>query len=438
MSDSYLRFANRPVGKFLCSKLGLPIPPILARADDQPWQLVESIAFDKTSNALFSAIINTTLEKVICLSEEQRLNGLVFDGSGIKNSSELDALYQSISPRIKRLNRNAKIVLVGLNPKQLCDVAQRTAQRALVGFVKSLAKELGRKGITVNLIYANEGCKDELVAPLSFFCSKRNVYVTGQSINVAQTVGDIESSNKPLSGKTAVVTGATQGIGLAMAQTLRRDGATVIGLDIPAQQQALTSAMNTCDGEVLALDISQANAGEAIVNHLNGRCLDIIVHNAGITRDKTLSRMKPQQWQLLMKINLSGIEAVNQYLLAHDVIANNGRIIGVSSISGIGGNAGQTNYATAKAGVIGMVDALKVPLSEKGITINAVAPGFIETKMTAAVPFMPRQVARRACSLSQGGLPIDVAEAVALFASPSSQGLSGNVLRVCGQNIIGA
>lgn len=438
MSDSYLHFANRPAGKFLCSKLGLPIPPLLDRAQHGPLQIVTNLAVSCAPNAVFESAIENTLDSTVIADEDTRLNGLVFDASGITHSAQLETLYQVISPQLKRLNRNAKIVIVGLDSATLNDTAYRISQRALVGFVKSLAKELGRKGITVNLIAAANGCHDELAAPLAFLCSKRNVYVTGQVIKVSKTEGIIKRCDKPLQGKLALVTGATQGIGLAMAQALSNDGATVIGLDIPAMAASLSQAMDSINGESLALDISGENASQLIAAHLNERTLDIIVHNAGITRDKTLGRMQAQQWQQLLNINLVAIERVNHYLLKHDLIAQHGRIIGVSSINGIAGAAGQTNYATAKAGVIGMVDALSEPLQAKGITINAVAPGFIETRMTAAVPFMPRQIARRACSFSQGGLPIDVAQAVALFAAPQSQGLTGNVLRVCGQNIIGA
>jgi len=435
MSDGYMRFANRPVGQFICGQLGLPVPPILQRAECNFSDLVDDIAVIDGGNGYFTKLINQALpyDQV-----GERINGLIFDASGLSDSTQLDALYHHISPAIKRLQRNAKVVIIGLQPSSLSDVRHSVAQRALLGFVKSLAKELGRKGSTVNLICASRDCGEALLAPLSFFCSKRNVYVTGQSIAVGDAAIAGVNLKQPLAGKLALVTGASQGIGLAMAQTLARDGASVIGLDIPAMTQALQAAMADCGGEALALDISDVDAGEKIAQQLNGRQLDILVHNAGITRDKTLSRMTPQQWELLMNINLSAIESVNDFLLGQDAIAHGGRIIGVSSISGIGGNAGQTNYATAKAGIIGMVEALKQPLSEKGITINAVAPGFIETKMTGAVPFIPRQVARRACSLSQGGLPIDVAEAVALFASPAAQGLSGNIQRVCGQNIIGA
>ncbi|HNL78818.1 MAG TPA: SDR family oxidoreductase, partial [Agitococcus sp.] len=116
----------------------------------------------------------------------------------------------------------------------------------------------------------------------------------------------------------------------------------------------------------------------------------------------------------------------------------NGRVICVSSISGIAGNLGQTNYAMSKAGVIGMVQSMAPVLKAQGITINAVAPGFIETQMTAAIPFAIREAGRRMNSMSQGGQPVDVAEAIAWYANPASAGVIGNVVRVCGQSLIGA
>ena len=120
------------------------------------------------------------------------------------------------------------------------------------------------------------------------------------------------------------------------------------------------------------------------------------------------------------------------------MLNDGGRIVCVSSICGIAGNAGQTNYATSKAGVIGVVNAYAPLVAERGATINAVAPGFIETQMTAKVPLPIREAGRRMSSLSQGGLPVDVAETIAWFASPACGGINGNVVRVCGQSLLGA
>jgi 3-oxoacyl-[acyl-carrier protein] reductase len=163
--------------------------------------------------------------------------------------------------------------------------------------------------------------------------------------------------------------------------------------------------------------------------------LDIVVHNAGVTKDRTLAKMPEDRWQGLMDVNLIAQERIDAALL--DVLREDGRIVCVSSMSGIAGNAGQTNYATSKAGVIGLVQAL-APTLKRGVTINAVAPGFIETQMTAAMPIAVREAGRRMNSMRQGGLPVDVAETIAWFASPASAGVNGNVVRVCGQSLLGA
>jgi 3-oxoacyl-[acyl-carrier protein] reductase len=166
--------------------------------------------------------------------------------------------------------------------------------------------------------------------------------------------------------------------------------------------------------------------------------VDIVVHNAGITKDKTIAKMTGSAWQSVIDINLCAQERIDDALLAAGILRDGGRIVGVSSISGIAGNPGQTNYATSKAGVIGRVQSMAKILAARGITINAVAPGFIETHMTVRIPLGLREAGRRMNSLSQGGLPVDVAETVAWLASPASSGITGNVVRVCGQSLIGA
>ena len=163
-----------------------------------------------------------------------------------------------------------------------------------------------------------------------------------------------------------------------------------------------------------------------------------MIHNAGVTRDRTLARMSEAEWDLVLAINLTAQERINEALLDGGVLREGGRIVTVSSIGGIAGNRGQTNYGASKAGVIGIVETLAPVLAEHGQTINAVAPGFIETKMTAAMPLGTREAGRRMNSVAQGGLPVDVAETIAWLASPASGGVNGNVVRVCGQSLIGA
>jgi 3-oxoacyl-[acyl-carrier protein] reductase len=238
----------------------------------------------------------------------------------------------------------------------------------------------------------------------------------------------------------ALVTGAARGIGAAIADVLARDGAHVVALDVPAQGADLSTVANRVRGTALQLDITASDAPHRLVGYLRERHggVDIVVHNAGITRDKKLANMADTAWDAVLAVNLTCQPLINDALLAADLLRPNGRIIGVSSIAGIAGNTGQTNYATTKAGVIGMVNAYAPVLAERGATINAVAPGFIETKMTAAVPLVIREVGRRMNSLAQGGLPVDVAETIAWYASPASGAVNGNVVRVCGQSLLGA
>jgi 3-oxoacyl-[acyl-carrier protein] reductase len=188
------------------------------------------------------------------------------------------------------------------------------------------------------------------------------------------------------------------------------------------------------------MDITADDAPARLVEYFTTRHegVDIVVHNAGITRDKTLGNMDDARWDAVLGVNLACQVRINETLLAKKALRGNARIVGVSSIAGIAGNVGQTNYGTSKAGVIGMVNALAPRLARQGGTINAVAPGFIETRMTAAVPLFIREAGRRMNGMSQGGLPVDVAETIAWYANPASTGVNGNVVRVCGQSLLGA
>jgi len=197
--------------------------------------------------------------------------------------------------------------------------------------------------------------------------------------------------------------------------------------------------MKELEGDHLVLDITTKDAPQRIARHVKDKHggVDIVVHNAGITRDRRLANMKQDGWASVIAVNLTAPELITTELVAQQLINDNGRVIGVASIAGIAGNTGQTNYAASKAGVIGLVDSFAGDL-EDGITINAVAPGFIETQMTAAVPLVTREVGRRMNSMSQGGLPVDVAETIAWYAHPGSSAVTGNVVRVCGQMLLGA
>lgn len=446
MSDKYLEFANSTIGKSIVSVLGLPKPPRLARENaDNPHHLSGSLLFGSTTGALYATQVKQSLAATALefVNQDTQSCHLVFDASGIRSTDQATELYQFFHNNIAKLPRCGRVVIIGQQPSNINNVEHAIAQRGLVGFMKSVAKEIARKGATANLIFLNGFGHKGLAAPLRFLLSAGCAYTNGQIVDLTTPVSDILPENnwqQPLAGRSVVVTGAARGIGLAMSQVLARDGAKVIGVDVPQASEQLEKAMSDIDGIALALDITADDAPQRLVDccaQQQQRLLGL-VHNAGITRDKMLSRMTEQQWQLLMDINIGSIQKINQAFLATQMLDQGGRIIGVASISGIAGNLGQSNYAYSKSAVIGMVDSMASVCAERGITINAVAPGFIETKMTAAIPFATRQFGRRLCSLSQGGLPQDVAEVVAFFASPQASGVNGNTVRVCGQNLMGA
>jgi 3-oxoacyl-[acyl-carrier protein] reductase len=266
--------------------------------------------------------------------------------------------------------------------------------------------------------------------------------VSGQVVRIGRPSASHDGLDwdRPLAGKVALVTGASRGIGAAIAEVLARDGAHVVGLDVPGQATDLSAVTGRIRGSSLTVDITADDAPATIASHLleHHGGVDVVVHNAGVTRDKTLGRMTDELWDMVIAINLHAPERINEELFSRDVLRKNGRIVCVSSISGIAGNAGQTNYSTSKAGVIGVVQAWADRAAKQGVTINAVAPGFIETQMTAAMPIATREAGRRMNSMAQGGLPLDVAEAIAWYASPASAGVNGNIVRVCGQSLIGA
>ncbi|UOH73973.1 3-oxoacyl-ACP reductase [Acinetobacter schindleri] len=463
MTDQYQAFAKSPIGKFVIKNLGLPSPTFLERYDSATPVVKGAVLVGAAPGSTLTGSIAQVLANIHANSyagnnaelqqaaaqaglnlgafnqgdKESKFKVAIFDASGIQNSDDLKALYDFFNPIARQIQASGRVVIVGTTPESATSVKQAIAQRALEGFVKSVGKEF-KKGIAANLIYVDNGAEANLESLLRFAISPRSAYVSGQVIRVSQAATQDVDWTKPLAGKAAVVTGASRGIGEAIAHVLARDGAHVICLDVPQQQADLDRVAGEIGGSTLAIDITAADAGEKIkVAAAAQGGLDIIVHNAGITRDKTLANMKPELWDLVININLSAIERVNDYLLNNDGLNANGRIICVSSISGIAGNLGQTNYAASKAGVVGIVK-YTAPTLSNGITINAVAPGFIETQMTAAIPFAIREAGRRMNSMSQGGLPVDVAETIAMFASTASTGLNGNVVRVCGQSLLGA
>ena len=448
-SDLFSQVVNSAPGSFLAKQLGVPQPETLRRyrAGEPPLAGPLLIGGEgrvaepmRTALAEDYDLVGNNLGGRWADS----FGGLLFDATGIDSPAGLRALYEFFTPLLRNVGRSGRIVVVGTTPDQTSSVDERIAQRALEGFTRSLGKELQR-GATVSLVYLSPAAKPGatgLESTLRFLLSAKSAYVDGQVFYV----GDADSTppadwDKPLAGKVAIVTGAARGIGATIAEVFARDGAKVVAIDVESAAEALAETAAKVDGTALTLDVTADDAVDRITEHLrehHGGRADVLVNNAGITRDKLLANMDDAKWDSVIAVNLLAPQQLAQGLVANGSIGEGGRIIGLSSMAGIAGNRGQTNYATTKAGMIGLTQALAPELADKGITINAVAPGFIETKMTEAIPLATREVGRRLNSLFQGGQPVDVAETIAYFASPASNAVTGNTIRVCGQAMLGA
>ncbi|QQZ42802.1 3-oxoacyl-ACP reductase [Pseudomonas sp. SK3(2021)] len=450
MSDRYIDFANSSIGHRLVGALGLPSPVRLERWQAGRMRPVEgalligggpltrqiSAIAPRLTESIYSYGTDPTLATAWIPGHGPRLKAVVFDASDILQTGQLKQLREFFQPLMKNLEPSAHLVILGRAPETLDDPFAASAQRAVEGFSRSLAKEL-RSGATLQLLYVGEGAESQLEGALRFFLSPKSAYVSGQAIRLNPCATQVHDWTRPLAGARALVTGAARGIGAAIAETLARDGAQVVLLDVPAAKTDLEALAARLGGHAITLDICAEDAATRLVEQLPDG-IDIVVHNAGITRDKTLANMTPEFWDAVLAVNLDAPQVLTQALLDSGTLRDNGRVILLASISGIAGNRGQTNYAASKAGLIGLAQAWAPLLQTRGISINAVAPGFIETQMTAHIPFALREAGRRMSSLGQGGLPQDVAEAVAWLGQPGSGAITGQALRVCGQSVLGA
>jgi 3-oxoacyl-[acyl-carrier protein] reductase len=469
MADRYSQLINTPIGRIVSKQVGLPAPTKLERYEpgqpviDGPVllgaapgsRLVGGVAVVLRA---IDAEVDTPLEEPVRTAAADAdldagvfnpevapagnsFKAIVFDASGIGSSEQLGEAWSFFHAAIRRVRNSGRVIVLGTPPESCQTPLELIAQRALGGLMRSIGKEV-RRGATAQLLYVQpQG--GELESTMRFFLSPKSAYVSGQVVRIGPPVAAATEEidwERPLSGKVALVTGASRGIGASVADVLARDGAHVVGLDVPAQGDALEAVTGRVGGSALSLDVTDTAAPGRIADHLleHHGGVDVVIHNAGVTRDKTLGRMSEELWDTVIAINLTAPHLIDKELFERGAVRENGRVVCVSSISGIAGNAGQTNYATSKAGVIGMVQAWTPALAQRGVTINAVAPGFIETQMTAAMPIAAREAGRRMNSLAQGGLPVDVAETIAWFASPASAGVTGNIVRVCGQSLIGA
>ncbi|MFJ3720451.1 3-oxoacyl-ACP reductase [Streptomyces sp. NPDC090057] len=433
MADRYLSFTGTAPGRFLTRRLGLPQPAELRRwSAEHPALDGPLLHLTAGASALDPAPV---LARAGLAPGDRDPAAVVLDATGVRDVGALAEVHAALHPVVRSVAPSGRVLVLGA-PLDPADHHQAAAQQALEGFTRSLGKEIGR-GRTVNLVRLTDAAAAE--STLRFLLSPKSAYVSGQVVEVGAGPAAAPADwAKPLAGRTALVTGAARGIGEAVAETLARDGAHVVVLDVPAAEADAHRVAERLGGTALALDITAEDAGERIAGALPDG-LDALIHNAGITRDRRLVNMPADRWSPVLEVNLGSVLRTTDALLAKGALRSGGRIVATASIAGLAGNAGQTNYGASKAGVVGLVRSLAPrALAEHGVTVNAVAPGFVETRMTAAIPLFIREAGRRMNSLAQGGLPADVAETTAWLAHPASGAVNGQVVRVCGQSLLGA
>jgi 3-oxoacyl-[acyl-carrier protein] reductase len=448
-SDLYSQIVHSAPGSFLAKQLGIPQPETLRRYKPGEPPLPGTLLIGGAGRVV-EPLRAALAEDYDVVSNNiggrwaDAFGGLVFDATGITEPAGLKELYKFFTPLLRNIAPSGRLVVVGTTPDETGGAHERIVQRGLEGFTRSLAKEM-RRGATVNLVYLSADAKPAatgLESTMRFLLSGRSAYVDGQvfRVNAADSAPPADW-DRPLDGKVAIVTGAARGIGATIAEVFARDGAKVVCVDVEGAREALGVTATKVGGTALALDVTADDAVDRITEHVrdnHGGRADVLVNNAGITRDKLLANMDESRWDSVIAVNLEAPLRLTEGLIGNGTIGEGGRVVGLSSMAGISGNRGQTNYATTKAGMIGLTESLAAAYADKGVTVNAVAPGFIETKMTEAMPLATREVGRRLNSLYQGGLPVDVAETIAYLAGPASNAVTGNTIRVCGQAMLGA
>lgn len=449
MADFILEYGHKPGWKTIFNVLGITVPPRLKRLKGS-WkkQILAGKKVVTATGGINASVINNINDElgghalINSLPPEDRSDVLLYDATGIETVAQLKLLYDFFHANVGKLANNSRVVIISLNPSGGAENV--SAQQAIEGFSRSVAKEVGRKGATVNLVRLENKnvTENQLLPVLHFLFSEASAFVTAQVFRISSSgnLPHIVPLENSLAGKIALVTGSARGIGEATARKLATEGATVIVLDRPEDAEAGKRVAASINGKFLAADMSKEESATIINDYLQKEYkeVDIVIHNAGITRDKTIAKMDEKYWDMVLNVNLQALIRTNNLLLKSGTIRNNGRILCLSSISGFSGNFGQTNYAATKAGIIGYVKALAEELTANNITANAVAPGFIETKMTAKMPLFTKMGGRRLSNLNQGGLAEDVADMITFLSSPGAAGINGQTLRVCGGSYIGA
>lgn len=447
---------NSPLGKKAMAAAGFAEATKLRRGEALPsGPLALGVVGESSAVADALAAVGLSAEPALIDSPETRtkddkgrdqapaypakIGAVLVDASQVATVDQMEQVRAVLRPAMRGLEPSGRVIIVAADPATASSVEQAAVRQALDGIMRSVGKEL-RAGATANLVQvADSTTPAQLGVVLQFLLSGRSAYVNGQPLVLA----DVATTPAP-EGRIVVVTGAARGIGAAIARRFAADGARVVVVDVPMAGEALAGVANELHGTALQLDITVPDAGARIAEHIaqrygDGARIGALVHCAGILRDRMLANLDEVRWASVLQVNLAAQLRMNEVLLDPSVaggLADGARIVAVASTSGWAGNKGQTNYAASKAGVMGMVRALAPSVAERGIVVNGVAPGFIETDMTASIPVIDREIFRRSSSLLQGGKPADVAEAIVFLADPETP-MNGQVVRVCGQLIVG-
>lgn len=438
MSD----FLQNPMVKQIAKSLNLPLPiPALLNRNNNgysknEWQTKKTAFVTTTDEDIEAQKILHVLKPYINESSlyQDKIDAVIISGLAIENIEMSVEFFTKTQLAVQKLNKNARVVILS---KKGNNTESTTIQKSFEGFSRALSKELGKNGTTVNHLVINEAPAENVAKAILYFISDKSSFITGQVVSINNTFVDTNKSlDKLLNNKVAIVTGAARGIGAAAATFLAREGAKVIIIDVPQAEEDAKKLAEQINGDVLLMDITQQDAVSSIQKYVleKYKQLDILVNNAGITRDKTLAKMSIAQWNSIMQVNLKAAMSLTEAFIKNG-FSKNPKIVGLASISGIAGNVGQTNYSASKAGMIAFMNTL---FNENQYMANAVAPGFIETKMTESLPLFVKEGGRRLSTLKQGGLPEDVAELITFLSSPLSDGIAGQVIRVCGGSMIGA
>lgn len=373
------------------------------------------------------------------IAEGDGIDALLLDVTAIGGPHRL---YAALQPSLRKLRPHCRVILmnrVSATPTP----AEAAATEGTTGFGKSLARELGGRAITVNMVELSHAVDTAAAAEaLAFLATDRARYVTGQRLVLTASAQAAGSTS--LAGHHVVVTGAARGIGAAMVTVLARQGAAVSVVDLASAQQAgeaVVSAVRQAGGQAqfIAANVTQRAEVEACLEQaaklgpVTG-----LVNNAGITRDRTFAKMSEAQWADVLAVNFDASVAVTEAALAGRRGEAPLAVVFLSSVVGISGNFGQTNYTLSKAAVLGYMRAMAAQWAGKNVRMNAIAPGFIDTALTREVPLLNRELGKQLTCLLQAGEPEDIGEIAAFLLSPAAVALNGQTIRVDGGMFFGA